>query len=98
MNRMRKYEVMYIVRPDLEEDATKALVERFQNVTTDNGGEIVTLKEMGKRRLAYEINDFREGFYVLMNINAEPAVVSELERLFNISEDVMRHLVVREDE
>lgn len=95
---MRKYEVMYIVRPDLEEDATKALVERFQNVTTDNGGEIVTLKEMGKRRLAYEINDFREGFYVLMNINAEPAVVSELERLFNISEDVMRHLVVREDE
>lgn len=98
MNRMRKYEVMYIVRPDLEEDATKALVERFQNVTTDNGGEIVTLKEMGKRRLAYEINDFREGFYVLMNINAEPAVVSELERLFNINEDVMRHLVVREDE
>lgn len=95
---MRKYEVMYIVRPDLEEDATKALVERFQNVTTDNGGEIVTLKEMGKRRLAYEINDFREGFYVLMNINAEPAVVSELERLFNINEDVMRHLVVREDE
>lgn len=98
MNRMRKYEVMYIVRPDLEEEATKALVERFQTVATDNGGEIVNLKEMGKRRLAYEINDFREGFYVLMNINAEPAVVSELERLFNISEDVMRHLVVKEDE
>jgi small subunit ribosomal protein S6 len=95
---MRKYEVMYIVRPDLEEEALKAIVERFQNVTTDNGGEIVNLKEMGKRRLAYEINDFREGFYVLMNINAEPAVVSELERLFNISEDVIRHLVVKEEE
>jgi small subunit ribosomal protein S6 len=95
---MRKYEVMYIVRPDLEEEATKALVERFQAVATDNGGEIVNLKEMGKRRLAYEINDFREGFYVLMNLNAEPAVISELERLFNISEDVMRHLVVKEDE
>jgi small subunit ribosomal protein S6 len=95
---MRKYEVMYIVRPDLEEEATKAIVERFQKVTTDNGGEIVNLKEMGKRRLAYEINDFREGFYVLMNINAEPAVVSELERLFNISEDVIRHLVVKEEE
>jgi small subunit ribosomal protein S6 len=95
---MRKYEVMYIVRPDLEEEATKAIVERFQNVATDNGGEIVNLKEMGKRRLAYEINDFREGFYVLMNINAEPAVVSELERLFNISEDVIRHLVVKEEE
>jgi small subunit ribosomal protein S6 len=98
VNRMRKYEVMYIVRPDLEEEATKAIVERFQNVATDNGGEIVNLKDMGKRRLAYEINDFREGFYVLMNINAEPAVVSELERLFNISEDVIRHLVVKEEE
>jgi small subunit ribosomal protein S6 len=95
---MRKYEVMYVVRPTLEEEATKALVERFQNVTTDNGGEIVTLKEIGKRRLAYEINDFREGYYVLMNINAEPAVVSELDRLFRINEDVIRHIVVREEE
>lgn len=95
---MRKYEVMYIVRPNLEEEATKALVERFQNVTTEEGGEVVELKEMGKRRLAYEINDFREGFYVLMNLNAEPAVVHELDRLMRINEDVLRHIVVNLEE
>ncbi|GAA0378170.1 30S ribosomal protein S6 [Bacillus horti] len=95
---MRKYEVMYIVRPDLEEEATKATVERYQTVVTDNGGEVEKLDDKGKRRLAYEINDYREGYYVLMNINANPAVVDELERLFNINEDIMRFIVVKEDE
>lgn len=95
---MRKYEVMYIVRPDLEEEATKATVERYQNAVTENGGEVEKLDDKGKRRLAYEINDYREGYYVLMNINAGPAVVDELERLFNINEDIMRHIVIREDE
>lgn len=95
---MRKYEVMYIVRPDLEEEATKATVERYQNAVTENGGEVEKLDDKGKRRLAYEINDYREGYYVLMNINAEPAVVDELERLFNINEDIMRHIVIKEDE
>jgi small subunit ribosomal protein S6 len=95
---MRKYEVMYIVRPNLDEEATKAIVTRFQNVVADNGGEIVNLKETGKRRLAYEIQDLREGFYVLMNINAEPATVAELDRLFKINEDVIRHIVIKEEE
>jgi small subunit ribosomal protein S6 len=95
---MRKYEVMYIVRPDLEEEATKAIVERFNQVVTENGGEIEKVDEMGKRRLAYEINDYREGYYVVLYINAESHVVAELERLFNISEDVMRHIVIKEDE
>ncbi|WP_202081554.1 30S ribosomal protein S6 [Caldalkalibacillus salinus] len=95
---MRKYEVMYIVRPDLEEDATKATIERFQSVVTDNGGEVEKVEEMGRRRLAYEIDDYREGYYVLMYIQAGPEAVSELERLFNISEDVIRHIAVKEDE
>lgn len=95
---MRKYEVMYIVRPNLEEEATKALMERFQYVVTEQGGEVAELKEMGKRRLAYEINDFREGFYVLMIFKAEPAVVHELDRLLRINEDVMRHIVVNLEE
>lgn len=93
---MRKYEVMYIVRPDLDEEATKATVERFNKVVTDNGGEVESTEEMGKRRLAYEINDYREGYYVLLHINGVTATVDELERLFNISEDVIRHMVVRD--
>ena len=68
---MRKYEIMYIVQPTIEEDAKKALIERFDEVFTSNGAEIIESKEWGKRRLAYEINDFREGYYQLVTLNAE---------------------------
>ncbi|GED16710.1 30S ribosomal protein S6 [Aneurinibacillus migulanus] len=95
---MRKYEVMYILRPDLQEEATKANVERFSNVITEDGGEMEKVNEMGKKRLAYEIDDYREGFYVLMNFQSEPQAVNEMERLMKISDDVIRYLVVREDE
>lgn len=95
---MRKYEVMYILRPDLQEEANKASVERFASIVTNDGGEMEKLQEMGKRRLAYEISDLREGFYVLMNFKSEPQAVSELERVMKISDDVVRYLIVREDE
>lgn len=95
---MRKYEVMYILRPDLQEEAYKASVERFASILTSDGGEIEKAQEMGKKRLAYEINDYREGFYVLVNFQAEPKVVSELERVMKISDDVVRYLIVREEE
>ena len=68
---MRKYEIMYIMQPTIEEDAKKALIERFDEVLTSNGAEIIESKEWGKRRLAYEINDFREGYYQLVTLNAE---------------------------
>ncbi|HLS08910.1 30S ribosomal protein S6, partial [Lentibacillus sp.] len=61
---MRKYEIMYIIRPDMEEEAQNSLIERFSKVLTDNGAEIEKVDEMGKRRLAYEINDYRDGYYV----------------------------------
>ena len=63
---MRKYEIMYIIRPTVEEEAKKALIERFDEVLTSNGAEIIESKEWGKRRLAYEIDDLREGFYQLV--------------------------------
>lgn len=95
---MRKYEIMYIIRPNIEEEAKKALVERFDKILTDNGAEIIESKEWGKRRLAYEINDFREGIYHIVNVNATPESVQEFDRLARISEDIIRHLVVKEDE
>lgn len=82
----------------MEEEAQKALVERFANVLTTNGAEITNAKEWGKRRLAYEINDFREGVYVVSKVNASAAAVQEFERLAKISEDIIRHIVVREEE
>lgn len=92
---MRKYEVMYIIRPDLDQEATKGLVEKFQNVITNNGGEIEKVEEMGKRRLAYEIEDFTEGHYVLIYFNAEAGLIAELERVLRITDGVIRYLIVK---
>ena len=94
---MREYEVMYIVRPNIEEDAKKALVERFSEVLTSNGAEIIESKEWGKRRLAYEINDFKEGFYQIVKANAGTEAINEFTRLANINEDIIRHIAVRKD-
>ena len=95
---MRKYELMYIIRPNIEEDAKKALVERFNEILTSNGAESIESKEWGKRRLAYEINDFREAFYQIVKVNAETVAIDEYTRLANISEDIIRHIAVREEE
>lgn len=94
---MRKYEIMYIIRPNIEEEAQKSLVERFNNVLTTNGAELESVKEWGKRRLAYEINDFRDGYYMLLNVVAEPAAVQEFDRLAKINEDIIRHIVVKDE-
>ncbi len=91
---MRKYEVMYIIRPNIEEESQKALVERFNGILTENGAELTNVKEWGKRRLAYEINDFRDGYYMLVNMNAPAVAVSEFDRLAKINEDIIRHMVV----
>jgi small subunit ribosomal protein S6 len=95
---MRKYEIMYIIRPNIEDEAKKALVERFNTILKDNGAEAVEAKDWGKRRLAYEINDFRDGYYQILNVTSSPAAVQEFGRLAKISEDIIRHIVVKEEE
>lgn len=95
---MRKYEIMYIIRPNIEDEAKKALVERFNTILKDNGAEAVEVKDWGKRRLAYEINDFRDGYYQILNVTSSPAAVQEFGRLAKISEDIIRHIVVKEEE
>lgn len=95
---MNKYEIMYIIRPNIEEDAKKALTERFNTILTDNGADLAESKEWGKRRLAYEINDFRDGYYMLVNVAADAAAVQEFDRLAKISEDIIRHIVVKKEE
>ncbi len=95
---MKKYEIMYIIRPNMEEEAQKALVERFNNVLKDNGAEVENVKEWGKRRLAYEINDFRDGIYMLVNVNSDAAAIQEFDRLAKINEDIIRHIVVKGQE
>lgn len=95
---MRKYEIMYIIRPNMEEDAQKALVERFNNVLTERGTELTKVTEMGKRRLAYEINDFREGYYMLLKVVANPDAVDEFDRLAKISDDIIRFMIIKDEQ
>ncbi|PZF91146.1 30S ribosomal protein S6 [Listeria ivanovii] len=94
----RKYEIMYIIRPNIEEDEKKAVVERFDGILTENGAEIIESKEWGKRRLAYEINDYRDVFYHIVKLNADKAdSINEFDRLAKISDDIVRHMVIKEE-
>lgn len=95
---MRKYEVIYIIKPELDEEKTTAAIERFTSLITNAGGEIIKTEQWGKKRLAYEINDYREGYYVKVNFTGEPVVAHELERVFKITDDIIRYLIVREEE
>lgn len=94
---MRKYEIMYIIRPTVEDEAKKALITRFDDILTSNGAEIIESKEWGKRRLAYEIDDLREGYYQLVTANSGIEAIDEFTRLANINEDIIRHMAVRLD-
>ncbi|VEF46063.1 30S ribosomal protein S6 [Bacillus freudenreichii] len=95
---MKKYEIMYIIRPNIEEEAKQAVVERFDNILTSEGAEIIESKDWGKRRLAYEIEDFREGYYRLIHTNANAEAVQEFDRLAKINDDIIRHIVIKEEE
>ncbi len=95
---MKKYEIMYIIRPNIEDEAKKALVERFNTILLDNGAETAESKDWGKRRLAYEINDFRDGYYEIVKTTSSAAAVQEFSRLAKISEDIIRHIVIKEEE
>lgn len=94
---MRQYETMYILRTGIDEEATEAAINRFKSIVEENGGAVDQIDRWGKRRLAYEIDKERDGYYVVMRFKAEPAVAKELDRVFKISGDVLRHIIIRED-
>ena len=94
---MRKYEIMYILRPDLDEEAEKAVKENLSKILTDNGAEINEVKEMGKRRLAYEINDYHNGVYAVLYVNADTEAINEFDRLAKINENVIRFMAIRDE-
>ncbi|HZK34103.1 MAG TPA: 30S ribosomal protein S6 [Bacillota bacterium] len=95
---MNKYECIYVIRPTVEEEGVKALIEKFSNLITEQGGEVTTVDEWGKRRLAYPIDDLNEGYYVLKNFNAAPELPQELERIFRITDDIIRFITIKIDE
>lgn len=95
---MRAYEMMVIARPDLDDAGNQALVDRISGLINNNGGAIEKIEPTRKQRLAYEINDFRDGFYTLVNFKGEPKTAEELNRVLKITDEVIRFLIVRPEE
>ena len=94
---MRNYELMFVIKPTLEEEATKNVVESIKKVLLEQKAKIVSEKNMGRRELAYEVQGFKNGSYFLITVEAEPAAVKEFDRIANINEDIIRHIVVKVD-
>ncbi|MBR2054345.1 MAG: 30S ribosomal protein S6 [Clostridia bacterium] len=92
---MNKYEVVYIIDPAVEEEARKELIAKFNALITENGGSVDKVEEWGKRRLAYAIDYKTEGYYVLVNFQAESELPKELERNLQISDSIIRYQVIR---
>ena len=94
---MAKYETMLITSAALDEEASSALIGKFKSLIEANGT-IDSIDEWGKRRLAYPINDENDGYYVLVNFSCEPSFPAELDRVYKITEGVMRSLIVAHEE
>jgi small subunit ribosomal protein S6 len=94
----RTYEIMFIVRPDVEEVDLDKLIEGFSGNITSGGGEVKNVEKMGRRRLAYTVRKFNDGFYVLLNVAAPGNLIAEIERRLRVSEPVIKFITVRMDE
>ncbi len=94
----RSYEIMFIVRPDVEEAEIDKIVETFSGYVTTGGGTVKQTEKMGRRRLAYTVRRFNDGFYVLLIVDAPASLVAEIERRLRVSEQVIKFITVRTDE
>ncbi len=97
MRSMRNYELMVILDPDLEERTVQPSLDQFLSVVRTGGGSVEKVDVWGRRRLSYEIEKHTEGIYAVIDLNAEPATVRELDRQLNLNESVLRTKVIRPD-
>ncbi len=95
---MKKYEIMFIVQPNLESETLKKVVTDLEKIFTDNKATITLSKELGQKQLAYEINKFKSGYYYLYNIETnDDKAVKEFDRISKINENIIRHLIINLD-
>ena len=93
---MNKYEIMFIVKPTLDDKTIKEIAKSFEKVLTDNNAKLLESKDMGQRELAYEIKKNKSGYYFLMIINAlDDKAIKEFDRLALINENIIRHLIIK---
>ena len=94
---MNKYESIIIINPSVDEEGIKSLIKKFTDII-NNEGKVESVEELGKKRLAYEIKKNKEGFYVILNFEAKPELIAELERNYRIEDDVMKFITVRKED
>lgn len=93
---MREYELFYMIKTDITEEQTEAVIEKFNGILTREGAEVTAVDKWGKRKLAYIIDKkYREGYYVLVKFNGTPAAVKEADRLLKIDDNVLRHMITK---
>ncbi len=95
---LNKYESIYIISPEVEEQGIKELVEKFNTLIETEGGKVSETQEWGLKRLAYPIQKKEQGYYVLVNFEANPESIVELERVYKITDSVMKFITIRKDE
>lgn len=98
MNNLKGYEVMYLLDPELEEEGLDEKKERLKSIVESGQGEVKSLEEWGKKRLAYEIQGFNRGLYLLVEFNASPDDIDEISDKSNVEEGVIRYQIFRNDE
>jgi len=91
---MNKYESVIIINPNVDEEAMKALVERFSTLINSDG-KVEKVDELGKKKLAYEIGKNKEGYYVVYDFEANPSLIAELERNYRITDEVIKFIVIK---
>ena len=95
---VRTYETIFILKPDLDEEVRKQIQERIPAIISDNQGEIIETSVWGNKKLAYEVEDYRSGFYTLINFKGETKIVDELEHNYKIIDGVLRYLIIKKDD
>lgn len=95
---MRDYELMVVLTPELDDEGVTATTERVASLVTQRGGEVIDVQAWGRRRLAYPIDKFRDGFYTVAKLKLDPAAAEPLDRSLRLAEPVIRHMLVRLDE
>lgn len=93
----RDYELGFILNPEVSEEQSNAILERIQQIVNNNDGQVVRINQWGRRRLAYPIEHQRDGFYVFFDMILTPETVSELDRNLKVTEEILRHIIIRRD-
>lgn len=94
---MNKYESVIIINPNVEDEGVKSLIAKFSDLINKDG-KVESVEEVGRKKLAYEIRKNKEGFYVVFKFEANPASIAELERVYRITDEVIKFIVVKEEE